>query len=73
MKCMKKYFPILVVEPEGNGFHFVFNMYGKELLLWNNIFEFNIWRNYIFEECSLFDYPGEENIIELLYYYVLLT
>ncbi len=33
---------------------------------WNNISEFNIGRNYIFEECILFGYPGEEDIIQIL-------
>ncbi len=40
---------------------------------WNNIFEFNIGRNDIFEECTLFGYPGEEDIIHILNYCVLLA
>ncbi len=40
---------------------------------WNNISEFNIGRNYIFEECTLFGYQGEEDIIQILNYCVLLA
>ncbi len=40
---------------------------------WNNISEFNIGRNYIFEKCTLFGYPGEEDIIQILNYCVLLA
>ncbi len=40
---------------------------------WNNISEFNIGRNDIFEECTLFGYPGEEDIIHILNYCVLLA
>ncbi len=40
---------------------------------WNNISEFNIGRNDIFEECTLFGYPGEEDIIQILNYCVLLA
>ncbi len=40
---------------------------------WNNISEFNIGRNYIFEECTLFGYPGQEDIIQILHYCVLLA
>ncbi len=40
---------------------------------WNNISEFNIARNDIFEECTLFGYPGEEDIIQFLNYCVLLA
>ncbi len=34
-------------------------------------YEFNIGRNDIFEECTLFGYPGEEDIIQILNYCVL--
>ncbi len=37
---------------------------------WNNISEFNMGRNYIFEEFTLFGYPGEEDIIQILNYCV---
>ncbi len=40
---------------------------------WNNISEFNIRRNDIFEECTLFGYAGEEDIIQILNYRVLLA
>ncbi len=40
---------------------------------WKNIFEFNIGRNDIFEECTLYGYPGEEDIIQILNYCVLLA
>ncbi len=38
---------------------------------WNNISEFNFRRNDIFEECTLFGYPGKEEIIQILNYCVL--
>ncbi len=41
--------------------------------LWNNISEFNIGINDIFEECTVFGYPGEEDIIQILNYCVLLA
>ncbi len=34
---------------------------------------FNIGRNDIFEECTLFGYPDEEDIIQILNYCVLLA
>ncbi len=40
---------------------------------WNNISEFNIGTNDIFEECTLFGYPGEEDIIQILNYHVLIA
>ncbi len=39
----------------------------------NNISEFNIGRNHILKECTLFGYPGEEDIIQILNYCVLLA
>ncbi len=40
---------------------------------WTNISEFNIERNEIFEECTLFCYPDEEDIIQILNYCMLLA
>ncbi len=39
---------------------------------WNKISEFNFGTNDIFEKCTLFGYPGEEDIIQILNYCVLL-
>ncbi len=41
--------------------------------LWNNISEFNIGINDIFGESTLFGYLGEEDIIQILNYCVLLA
>ncbi len=38
-----------------------------------NISEFNIRTNDIFEKCTLFDYPCEENILQILNYYLSLA
>ncbi len=40
---------------------------------WKKISEFNVGRNDIFEEYTLFGYPGEEYIIQLLTFCVLLA
>ncbi len=40
---------------------------------WNNISEFNIGRNDLFFKCTLFGYPGEEDIIQILNYCALLA
>ncbi len=38
---------------------------------WNNISEFNIGRKDILKECTLFGYPSEEDIIQILNYCML--